>query len=191
MELLGNRASTKAKIQHYDTTKDQITLQKNTLETRLQEITEGIKKQEADLSKDREELEQITQEIAGYTEEIEEKEQHIAQLQDVLSEKQEKFRIGQTAYHRAYSRLESLKNITERYDGYGKSIRNVMANKEKERGLLGVVADIIQVDKKYETAVETALGGNIQNIVTEDEVTAKMCIRDSCRFVKHMLHPKQ
>ena len=176
MELLGNRASTKAKIQHYDTTKDQITLQKNTLETRLQEITEGIKKQEADLSKYREELEQITQEIAGYTEEIEEKEQHIAQLQDVLSEKQEKFRIGQTAYHRESSRLESLKNITERYDGYGNSIRKVMANKEKERGLLGVVADIIQVDKKYETAVETALGGNIQNIVTEDEGTAKRMI---------------
>ena len=35
---------------------------------------------------------------------------------------------------------------------------------------------MIQVDKEYETAIETALGGNIQNIVTEDEETAKQMI---------------
>lgn len=40
-----------------------------------------------------------------------------------------------------------------------------------------MVSDLIQVDKKYETAIETALGGNIQNIVTEDEETAKKMIR--------------
>ena len=38
------------------------------------------------------------------------------------------------------------------------------------------MADIIDVDKKYETAIETALGGSIQNIVTEDEETAKKLI---------------
>lgn len=38
------------------------------------------------------------------------------------------------------------------------------------------MADLIKVDKKYETAIETALGGNIQNIVTEDETTAKRMI---------------
>ena len=43
-------------------------------------------------------------------------------------------------------------------------------------GILGVVSDLIQVDKKYETAIETALSGNIQNIVTEDEATAKKMI---------------
>ena len=48
-----------------------------------------------------------------------------------------------------------------------------MERKEKEKGIIGVVADIIKVDKKYETATETALGGNIQNIVTDDEETAK------------------
>ena len=51
-----------------------------------------------------------------------------------------------------------------------------MECKEKEKGIIGVVADIIKVDKKYETAIETALGGNIQNIVTDDEETAKRMI---------------
>ena len=82
----------------------------------------------------------------------------------------------QKHYHRESSRMDTLKNMAERYDGYGQSIRRVMEQKENQPGLLGVVADIIQVDARYETAVETALGGNIQNIVTEDEKVAKQMI---------------
>ena len=85
--------------------------------------------------------------------------------------------MGQTSYHREESRLESLKNLTERYDGYGNSIRKVMERKDQEKGIHGVVADIIIVDKAYEIAIETALGGSIQNIVTEDEGTAKRMIQ--------------
>lgn len=74
------------------------------------------------------------------------------------------------------TKLESLRNITERYEGYGNSIREVMKLKEEKKGIHGVVADIIKVDKKYEIAIETALGGNIQNIVTDTENTAKEAI---------------
>ena len=51
-----------------------------------------------------------------------------------------------------------------------------MEQKDRETGIHGVVADLIKTEKKYETAVETALGGSIQNIVTEDESTAKRMI---------------
>lgn len=97
-------------------------------------------------------------------------------MQTKISKESQKLQIGQSAFHREQSRLESLKNITERYDGYGNSIRKVMDNKDREQGLLGVVADIVKVEKDYEIAIETALGGNIQNIVTEDEDTAKRMI---------------
>lgn len=73
--------------------------------------------------------------------------------------------MGQTAYHREASRLESLKNITERYDGYGNSIRRVMEQKERVPGIQGVVADLIQVNKDYEIAIETALGGSIRTLL--------------------------
>ncbi len=51
-----------------------------------------------------------------------------------------------------------------------------MEQREHHKGIIGVVADIIKVDKEYETAIETALGGSIQNIVTENEETAKTMI---------------
>lgn len=83
---------------------------------------------------------------------------------------------AQQKYHKDASRLESLKNIAERYDGYGNSIKRVMEKKAEMPGIHGVVADIIKVEKKYEVAIETALGGSIQNIVTADEATAKEMI---------------
>ena len=79
-------------------------------------------------------------------------------------------------YHREKSRLESLINITERYDGYGNSIREIMKLKDSNNGILGVIADIIKVERSYEVAIETALGGTIQNIVTDKEDTAKELI---------------
>ena len=51
-----------------------------------------------------------------------------------------------------------------------------MERKENNKKVIGVVADIIEAPAEYETAIETALGGSIQNIVTEDEATAKEMI---------------
>lgn len=177
MEVLNNRASTRAKIQHYDTTQEQVQSRKVQLDTLLEETREEGEEQKNVLSACQEKLRKVREEIGGYTGDIHQKEQEIEHYQSELDEKQNKLRIGQTAYHRESSRLESLKNITERYDGYGNSIRKVMSNRNTERGLLGVVADIIQVEKEYEIAVETALGGSIQNIVTDTEETAKRMIQ--------------
>ena len=82
----------------------------------------------------------------------------------------------QQEYHTAASRRDTLRNIAERYEGYGQSIRRVMEVRDRVRGIRGVVADLIRTKKEYEVAVETALGGSIQNIVTDSEETAKVLI---------------
>lgn len=176
MKLLNSRASTKAKIQKYDTMLEQIQVRKNQLVQRMEEARREEKTQSELVDGYYCELKEISGQITRLTEENTDYEEKIKKIQGILAKYTEQFRIGQTTYHREQSRLESLKNITERYDGYGNSIRKVMDRREKEKGLLGVVADIIKVDKEYEIAIETALGGNIQNIVTADEDTAKRMI---------------
>ncbi|MGN1267662.1 MAG: chromosome segregation protein SMC, partial [Dorea sp.] len=177
MELLNNRASTKAKIQKYDTMLEQIQVRKSQLNQRIVEAEKEAEEQMKYLTSFEKDLKEVSNEIIKLTEENSQYEEKIKNIQTVLAKQTEQFRIGQTAYHREQSRLESLKNITERYDGYGNSIRKVMDNREKEKGLLGVVADLIKVEKQYEIAIETALGGSIQNIVTTDEATAKRMIQ--------------
>lgn len=176
IELLNTRASTKAKIQRYDMMAEQVQTRKAQINKRLIEVRSDTDEQQERRQQFENALKAVSDEILGITSKTKECETRINELQTQLGRQNEELRIGQTAYHREQSRLESLKNITERYDGYGNSIRKVMMQKDTVPGLLGVVADLIKVEKEYEIAVETALGGNIQNIVTADEQTAKRMI---------------
>ncbi len=176
IELLNNKASIKAGQQRYDTMLEQVNIRKAELTKRLLQR----KSEEADLqsvlSEYEKEYKKTCDAITELNHSMQQMEEKTVDWKRKRKEVTESLDAARVSYHKEQSKLESLKNIAERYDGYGNSIRKVMEQKEKEPGLLGVVADLITVDKKYETAIETALGGNIQNIVTEDEATAKKMI---------------
>ena len=176
IELLNNKASIKAKQQRFDTMAEQVNIRKAQLNQRLL----SRKSEEADLDSVltgyQKELNQVNEKIEGLKATAAEMDEQNRNWQKKSADTNQELEETVTRYHKAQSKLESLKNIAERYDGYGNSIRKVMEQKSSNKGLLGVVSDLIQVEKKYETAIETALGGNIQNIITEDEDTAKKMI---------------
>lgn len=176
IELLNKNASVKARQQRYDTMLEQVNIRKAQLTQRLL----ARKTEEADLetvlTDYQRELDAVNAQISESRKQAAEMEEQSRDWKRKSAETNQKLEQAVAKYHRDQSRLESLRNIAERYDGYGNSIRRVMEQKSSNRGLLGVVSDLIQVEKKYEVAIETALGGNIQNIVTEDEETAKRMI---------------
>ena len=176
IEILNSRATTKGKAQRFDAMMEQLDIRKAEVSRRILRL----KSEEAILESDREKAQKqydaVTNVIQSTNAECVRLDEEIHQIQEKLKKQNSQMEIGQTAYHREASRLESLRNITERYDGYGNSIRRVMEQKSSEPGIRGVVADIIHVQKDYEVAIETALGGSIQNIVTDHEQTAKRMI---------------
>lgn len=176
IRILNQRASTKGKIQRYDTMMEQNQIRRAEVSQRLLRLRSEENEQEDSLKELQEKYETVSEKIEDLTEESRTYEEAVEKIRRELVRQNQQAEQGQTAFHREASRLESLKNITERYDGYGNSIRRCMEQKSREPGLLGVVADLIKVEKAYEVAIETALGGSIQNIVTSDEDTAKRMI---------------
>ena len=176
ISLLNERASTKGRLQRYDAMQEQAQLRKSELTQKLLEARTSEETQRASFEKHQKELMEVSSRILELTASQKEKEEEAEGFRRQLGKLNEELEVGQSAYHRESSRLESLRNMAERYDGYGSSIKKVMEQKSRKPGILGVVADLIRVDQKYETAVETALGGNIQNIVTDREETAKEMI---------------
>lgn len=177
IELLNNKASTKARLQRYDTMLEQSNMRKAQLSKRLLEQKNeeaGLQAEADSAGKHLKDVEERISSLRAEEEKLENKRREWQEKQVTATGNLEE---DTRRYHKEQSRLESMINIAERYDGYGNSIRRVMEWKEKETGILGVVADLIKVEKKYETAIETALGGSIQNIVTADETTAKKMIR--------------
>ncbi|MCX4325742.1 MAG: chromosome segregation protein SMC [Lachnospiraceae bacterium] len=122
-------------------------------------------------------LNDVSEKIAAKKALSEEFAQTAAKLNGDSKKLESEYRKVQQQFHIENSRLDSLKNMAERYEGFGQSIRRVMEQKKKHSGIIGVVADILHVEKEFETAVETALGGSIQNIVTDNAQTAKDMIQ--------------
>ena len=176
IEILNSRATTKGKAQRFDTLMEQVGIRKAEVNQHILHLKSEEAQQKTIRAKAQSEYDQITEEIHQIDQKSRQMDQQVHSLSEDLKKQTTQLEISQTAYHREASRLESLRNITERYDGYGNSIRRVMEQKDRVSGIHGVVADLIQVNKEYEIAIETALGGSIQNIVTDNEQTAKRII---------------
>ena len=75
----------------------------------------------------------------------------------------------------ARQRLGVLKELEKNMDGYQNSVKTVMraASARRLRGIIGPVSSILSVEPGREVAIETALGGALQNIVVENETAAK------------------
>ena len=176
IEFLNEGGTLKAKVGRYDTMLENINLRKTQLNQRFLE-------NKSDEEKYNNEKELLGKELNTIAEEISVIDKKLDELQNMLENnnlKQQELKKGISDSNNQIvslrSKKEALRNLTERYDGYGNSIKRVMEQKQHNPKIIGVVADIIEVDKNYETAIETALGGSIQNIVTEDDETAKKLI---------------
>ncbi|MCI2046600.1 MAG: chromosome segregation protein SMC [Faecalibacterium sp.] len=78
----------------------------------------------------------------------------------------------------AEQRVQVLRELEKNMEGYTQSVKSVMRAAEAHRlgGVIGPVSSILSVEKGYETAIETALGGALQNIVVDSEAAAKAAI---------------
>lgn len=173
IDNLNERGQIKAKLQKNVTLLEQVNIRKSELTRQLINCKseEDTQKQSLDLLQKG--LDDIRTELATLNGTLSDREKRQLAARDMINKLNNDISGLNRVVMGESSRLESLRNITERYDGYGNSIRKVMEQKERYKGIVGVVADIIKTKKQYETAIETALGGTIQNIVTDNEETAK------------------
>ncbi len=176
IQMLGERATIKSNIGSFDAMMEQLRIRKAELNSRLLRAKSDEAERDAEIKTLQEAFGRINDEIIAANDRLAEMEAKTSTFKERLSNKDDEIRTLQGKYQRYKTKLDTISNLTERYEGYGNSIQRVMEQKDKNEGIIGVVADIIKVDKEYETAIETALGGNIQNIVTNDEEIAKKMI---------------
>ena len=174
--MLEDRASVKGKIQRYDTMLEQLEIRRSEITARLLKLREDSGEIVKEAQAYAEKCGEISGTIKKLESEIAGREAKIAKLQEKIHKESSELDEATTGFHRDSSRLESLRSMSEHYEGYGNGIRKIMEQKKKNPGIRGVVADLIDTPKKYETAIETALGGAVRNIVTDNETTAKYLI---------------
>ena len=117
----------------------------------------------------------------------EEKENNINKINDKLSslnvqmeEANSRIYALKSSISNDTNRMNILTNLQADFEGYQFAVKRLLQdgknNPKLNSAIKGVVGNIITVDTKFQTAIEIALGGSIQNIVTKDEQDAKVLI---------------
>ncbi len=177
MEALNEASGIKAEENRLKTLLEQNNIKKAEFTQRVIENKSDAADFKEIMEKGQKSFDEVSEKIAAKRKLGQEYAQTAIKLNDDVKKLENEYSQMQQQFHIENSRLASLKNMSERYDGFGQSIKRVMEQKEKHSGIIGVVADIIRVKKEFETAIETALGGSIQNIVTDNAQTAKDMIQ--------------
>ena len=152
-----------------------------TLLNRKDEIVNEHKTKDESFTRNKLELEKINLEIESkvknikeieslidkYNNEINTLESNSKELNDRIQDNSKKRTIKE-------SRKATLIELENRYDGYNNSVRSLM--NRRINGLIGTVSDLISVPNGYENAIETVLGNQMQNIVCENDKSAKEAV---------------
>ena len=156
--------------------------------TKAGDIKSEIARYEAEAVVLKEEADRCERAASGFKTKIAEKDSIIAEKGDalnVLVEKREETtdKLNSLKLQRdtMLQKAEMLQRMNDHFEGYAESVKFVM--KEYKAGAIngagdiyGPLSSLINIDGKYITAIETALGASLQNIVVDNEGTAKAAI---------------
>jgi chromosome segregation protein len=140
-------------------------------------LEDNLAEKESELNKTEEKLKSLAQKLEGQKKEKDQLETEISHLNNKLESGKEELQELKQNYQHKTSRLELMQEMQDNYEGYYSGVRNILEKKEEFPGLIDVVAEIISVKETHETAIETALGAKMQNIIVEDDSTAKKAVQ--------------
>lgn len=180
LSALNNLSDVKSNISRYETMRQNI-FQRNqraeerfkALERERRNIVEAINAQKEAAAALEEKKRQI-EALKGKNAE------QLKQLIIEINKTQEEYNQASNRLQSANSRLNMLTEMKNDYEGYQQSVKQLLkrcaGQSQIQKHICGVLAQLINVPKEYERALEAALGGALQNIVTPTEEDAKALI---------------
>ncbi|MBE6731695.1 MAG: chromosome segregation protein SMC [Ruminococcaceae bacterium] len=143
--------------------------------TKNEEKSKELENTSLDLNKKREELlnkkSSLNNSAAGYDLKLNSR----VKKAEEYKENYEKLALSASEEAR---RAKLLEDYERNYEGFQHSVKAILKESERKvlKGVIAPVAKIINTDKEYSIAIETALSGSLQNIVVETERDGKNCL---------------
>jgi len=179
-DLMGEIADAGNNVSRLESTYEQ-------LENRMEQINSEANAARQRINSDRAEAKAVSSDIAGYDGKIgrlknslEELTREKGQFSDELSKNKELQRACTSKLQEIDYKSKLLSELENSYEGYSNSVKSILSYKKSNpgefSGVVGAVGELITVDKRFEVAIEIALGASVQNVVTKTENDAKTVI---------------
>ncbi|QTJ51663.1 chromosome segregation protein SMC [Dolosigranulum pigrum] len=180
VDLMQEKATLNNDVKTLESSVEKVTRQvqknKNEHQEAVKELTsteEKLARKEAELAELQVELDELLQEFKQLKASITQKEAKLAEQADAIEKNQREL-------EQVKAKRESLAQMTEHYAGYFAGVKAVMKNRRQLSGVVGTVADLIQIPEQYLIAIDTSLGSSSQFIVVEQEKDG----REAINFLK-------
>lgn len=154
---------------------------KMTLEERRRQIKEEYEGRDESDAKNRERLSAIAADFDAGQKKLGESKKKLDEIaENIISVNNEAASISSNIEettiksNRATARKNTIEEMENNYEGYNNAVRALM--QKGFGGIVGTVSDLITVPDGFELAVETALGASLQNIICDNDSTAKKAI---------------
>jgi chromosome segregation protein len=150
---------------------------------RLEQELAGIHKEGRDLEAQIKRGEEATQGLAkrkeASAEDFRRHEAELQRLQAELSRKEEELKQAEGELHRLRLHLNSLAEMQRRFEGYAEGVKAIMISEGAalRQGIVGVLAEMLEVDPPYEVPLEAVLGHTLQTLIVKGEEEALEAIR--------------
>ena len=172
---LGNQLSTeKANYENFEKQYKSLQDELSSIISELDKVNEKRSELENGFIVAEREKDKLLTKINGIMTEKSSTEEQLSNFEKDINSKESALRLKQT-------RRDFLIETEKEKEGYTKSVKlllnEIEDNKEYSKGVHGTLGDLISVNEKYQTAIEIALGGSIQNIVTDSENEAKRLVQ--------------
>lgn len=172
-DLKGSLERTDAVIEQFIKREKQLADEKEIFKDKLRERRIALNAAELRLEENSDEIEETEKEIRKLEGKKDGFSKIISVIETGLEEKSRKLAEKE-------SRLKVLSDMEKEHDGYYKSVKAILQLKDNGnpafKDVRGAVAQLFKTDEKYETAIETALGGSMQSIVVKNENDAKTAV---------------
>ncbi|MDP8224456.1 MAG: chromosome segregation protein SMC [Candidatus Lernaella stagnicola] len=177
--LAGRKASLERAVQNHA---ENVTARHERLEqtrTRLADTDSALVASVSDKEKLHEEIERLTTERRHLEQNLGEKTARLAELKSNTDGRRHALDESRAAFQKKKVRLESLQEMARNLEGYQFGVRRILEAARSDSGalngssksILGVLADKIEINEKFETALEAVLGERLQAVLVTDQET--------------------
>lgn len=178
IEYLNEQAAKRNEQQSIDEQQQKLTQQQKHQEEKRKQLL--VQKQQL-LEKSSASQEELQAAIKTYDEQNE----AIKQLKQELERERSRFQESQQKLYQGYQHVEKIKSrkdmleeMKEEFQGYYQGVKAILKARDQQKltHIYGAVLELIHIPKTYMTAIETVLGGQAQNIVVQNDATARKAI---------------
>ena len=150
---------------------------RNAIELEIKQSGLDSESTRSEISKNESEIAQKKEKLTKLSASLEGRESEKSKIDTELASIREKLNNSNVEYNSKTSKRRILEGMENDYEGFSRSVKAVLkANELKNLAIYGTVSGLIESKREYVTAIESALGGAMQNIVVESEEDAKRAI---------------